>query len=187
MCPKFWLNFYFEIWTWWGYMPPPPKIWTSHIMQGEVVRNSSWGVQNCKKCVQNYDTMFILKFENGGATCLDPLYQNCNGEYWGRKGCTKFELSCIKLWHNLYFEIRKWLVYMLLLPKFEFRISGKGRVYEIRARFYKILRNASKVLGQYLFWNLKMVELHASITKNLNFAYHAREGCTKFELGCTKL
>ncbi len=181
MRSKLWHNVYFEIRKWWGYMPPPTKIWLSNMREGSVyeirarlykivrnaskftaqilfwnskmagppskiwtsntrqaegVRNWNFGVQNCKKCVQNYGKMFILKFENGGATCLHPLYQNWNGEYWVRAGCTKFELSCTKLWHNLYFEIRKCWGFVLLPPKFEFRISGKGWVYEIGDRLY---------------------------------------------------
>ncbi len=39
--------------------------------EGEGVQNSSSVVQNCTKYVQNYGTIFILKFENGGAGGTD--------------------------------------------------------------------------------------------------------------------
>ncbi len=47
-----------------------PQIWIANTEEGECVQNSSSVVKNCSKCVQNYGTIFILKFENGRATCL---------------------------------------------------------------------------------------------------------------------
>ncbi len=101
------------------------------------VRNSCSVGQNCKKCVQNYDTMFIFKFENSGATL-----KKLNFEYQASSGWTKLELGCTelwemrpKLWHRVYLEIGKWRCYMppLPLPKLDWRILGKGRLYKIRA------------------------------------------------------
>ncbi len=49
-----------------GYVPPPLQIWIANTGEGA-------GVQNCMKCVQNYGTVFILKFENGGAGDIDLI------------------------------------------------------------------------------------------------------------------
>ncbi len=56
-----------------GLRASSPQIWIAITIEGEGVQNSSSVVQNCTECVQNYGTIFILKFENGGAGGMDLL------------------------------------------------------------------------------------------------------------------
>ncbi len=72
-CTKLRHHFNFEFRKWWGYMPPALQIWIANTAEGERVQNSSSFAQNCTKCVQNYGTIFILIFENGGAGGVDLI------------------------------------------------------------------------------------------------------------------
>ncbi len=108
---------------------------------------------------------FFLNSKIMGLRATSPPNLNC--EYWGRGGCSKFELDCTKLyemctkwWHH-FFRNSKMVGLRPSSHKFELQIPGKGRVYKIRARLYKVLRNMYKIMASFLFWNSKMVGLGA--------------------------
>ncbi len=114
--------------------------------------------------------------------------QNLNCKYRGRGGCPKFELGCaklyemcIKLWHH-FFRNSKLCASSHPNLNYEYGRGGGGK-WGLQNLSW-IVQNVYKIMARLLFWNSKMVGLHASALQNLNCEYWWRVGCTKFEFGC---
>ncbi len=83
---------------------------------------------------------------------------------------------CTKLWHHFFFKFRRWWRYVPPLPQFELRIPGKGWMYKIGARLYKVVRNVYKIMTPFLFWSSKMVGYLPPALPNLNWKTGEGEG-----------
>ncbi len=92
----------------WGYMPPRPQIWVANTGEEEVV-------QNLSSVVQNYGTIFILKFENGGATCL----QTPKFEVWipGKGRVYKIRAQSYTIVQNMYKIMSSFLFWNLKMVR----------------------------------------------------------------------
>ncbi len=117
-CVQNYSIFFFEIRRWWDYMPAATEIWISNTREGCVHKIQA----RLHTIVQNvYKIMVLFLFWNSKMVELRAFsvpILNC--EYQGRGGCTKFELSCTKL-YEMYTKL-----YHHFFSKFE---DGEGRLH----------------------------------------------------------
>ncbi len=91
----------------------PPKFELKISGKGEGVQNSSSVVKNCMKCVQNYGTIFILKFENAGAGGMDLGF-----EYFLRR--IVFLRNIVSMFFKKYQHLKKKLLQRKFKKVWEF-------------------------------------------------------------------